>query len=452
MNLQNIVYLSTLCLLPLASAGVSQGLFESADAGTAEGTPLSYELGGYVKAGVYSGSAENEVTEIKAGRGEISLKLEAKKAGLGKAFTDIRLEAGFLNREKTYDVDVREAWVQTETGPFFIKAGQQVIVWGRADGINPTNNITPSDKTVFSSETDDTRLSNFLINAELRFGMTRLEALWIPVYKPDALPTDIVPLPPGLSIGATNYPDFDISNGSYALRMNLEFPAIDGSISYFNGYATQPAFDFSVTQSSLDLLPVAYRIHAVGTDFSSSVGSFGIRGEAAFKISDDDYEKKPYLPNPHFQYVLGIDKTFLDFEMLVQYSGKTILDFEKCNNPSLSSSRPDSAELQSYRREVVMYQMKSLNRLFVEQRDEVSHTVTLRISRPLLHETLKPEIAAMYNFTTEEYIIRPCISYDIADALVVSAGGQYLDGPDESLFGLTSNPLSYAFIELKCSF
>jgi hypothetical protein len=40
----------------------------------------------------------------------------------------------------------------------------------------------------------------------------------------------------------------------------------------------------------------------------------------------------------------------------------------------------------------------------------------------LLYETLKLELAGMYNFTTEEYVFNPKISYAITDALTVSAG------------------------------
>jgi hypothetical protein len=446
----------SIILLLFHFSGFGQGLFENAGASDSSANeknpiPSNFEIGGFIKAGLYGGQAENNDAEMKSEEGQISLKIGAKKEEIGKAFADIRLESGILNNNEVSKLDIREAWVQTTLGAVDFKAGQQIIVWGRADGVNPTNNITPCNPLAFSSETDDQRLGNILLQSSANWKTFRLEGVWVPVYKPDALPLESVTLPPGIEINSPNYPSNAVKNSSYAFRLNLEYPQIDGSVSYYDGYATLPGFAHDLTQTGVLLTPSAYRIHAIGCDFASTVGSYGIRGEAAFKKTYDDHKQFNYLPNPNLKYVLGIDKSVGDFSLLVQYAGEYIVDFTELNLPVLT----DPSNLQAlgiYKQQMADYNITRMNRLFLQQGDKTSHSLTARVGRTLLHETLKLEIAGIYNFTTKEYVARPSMSYDFTDALVLCIGGQYLDGPNESLYKLENKSLSYMFAELKLSF
>jgi hypothetical protein len=58
----------------------------------------------------------------------------------------------------------------------------------------------------------------------------------------------------------------------------------------------------------------------------------------------------------------------------------------------------------------------------------------------------------MYDFTTKDYGINPSASYDIADAISVTVGGRYLNGPVGNLNNIISNLLSFVYTELKWSF
>ena len=410
-----------------------------------------FSIGGYIRGGLYGERDDGNNAEIKAGNGLVSLKLDAKKGELAKAYADIRMESGSLNGNTIDKIDVREAWVQTSIGSWDLKAGQQIIVWGRADGINPTNNITPHDPLALSSETDDQRLGNILIQSSFGLNQFRLEGIWVPVFKPDILPFDAVTLPGGIAIDSPSYPRNAAKNGSYALRLKAELAQVDGSISYYNGYVTMPSFDYSLNATGIHLIPTAYRIHAIGGDFSTTLGSYGIRGEAAFKQTVDEYKNISYLPNPNLEYVVGVDKSIGDFSLLLQYAGKYIFDFEKQNVPLLADPN-DSNAVMSYRRATVDYQMTHLTRLLLQQSDEITHSITARVGWTTMHETLKLDLAGIYNFTTKEYVLRPTITYDITDAVTVCVGAQKIDGPDESIYGLESNLLSNVFAELKLSF
>ena len=61
-------------------------------------------------------------------------------------------------------------------------------------------------------------------------------------------------------------------------------------------------------------------------------------------------------------------------------------------------------------------------------------------------------MAGLYNFTTEELLVKPKVSYDIADALRFTIGGELYAGPNGTLYDTIDETLSAVFVELKTSF
>lgn len=78
--------------------------------------------------------------------------------------------------------------------------------------------------------------------------------------------------------------------------------------------------------------------------------------------------------------------------------------------------------------------------------------MSLTISRSFAYEVWNAELTGFYNFTSEEWLIRPQVSWKISDALALAVGAQYMKGPDKSLFSYSSPVLNGAFAELKVSF
>ena len=409
------------------------------------------DFSGYVKAAIFGGrdSADNAI--VSGSYGQAALKLNAERNGIGRAFAELRLNAG-NNRGSTFVAfDVREAWADISPGPFDIKLGRQIISWGRADAINPTNNITPTDGTVLSSEFDDTRMGNELLQIRAKLGQSSIQGIWIPVYRPDALPLEGASIPAGITIADPVYPDIRFNNGSYALRFEYTAPSLDGSVSYFNGYATLPGFDYALSQTGLSLIPRAYRMHAAGADFSTTVGSIGLRGEGAVKYPYDDYDKCIYIPHPYAQYVLGLDKSIGNWSLLVQYSGLYVIKYKEIVDPVLTDPLDPAAQA-LYGSALAGVEIERLNRLFTGASDQVSHSLTGNVQWNTLYETLHLKVAGMYDFTTKEYAVNPSVTYDIADAIALNVGGRYLAGPDGSLNDIVSKLMSFVYTEIKLSF
>jgi hypothetical protein len=434
----------------------AQGLFESASSDSTAGATEADQskalvVGGFIKGAFFGGHDNDHEEAVTGAYGQTSLKLDYKKSGIARAFAEARLTAGF-NRELPFaDVEVREAWGAVSPGFLDIKAGRQIIAWGRADGINPTNNITPRDQTILSSEYDDTRLGNELLLAKIArkgFGIT---GIWIPYFRPDVLPLDGAELPAGITIAEPVYPDHRIKNGGYALRLDCFLSSFDGSLSYFNGFATLPGFDYSLGLTGLSLIPRAYRMQAIGADFSTTVASLGLRGEAAVKIPDDDAKSNVFVPNTWVHYVFGLDKTIGNWSVLAQYSGVYVNDFQDIVKPQLMNLFDPRAQMQ-YAALSAAAEIRRLNRLFTGTSREVSHSVTGQVQWNAMYETLHIKLAGMYNVTTEDYALSPDLTYDISDAVGISVGGRYLNGPEGEINDLVSDLMSFVYTELKMSF
>jgi len=396
----------------------AQSLFEDAvsgDSGAAEATEKrAYELNGYVR-GVFCGGKipDKNEAEVKSEYAEASLKLKVQKHDFGDAFMEIRFcEA---------DIDLREAYVSIYPGSFDFCIGRQIVAWGRADAFNPTNIITPQNMLVRSVEEDDRREGNFLVRSFYNLKPFRIEAIWIPVYSPSLLPL-------GMSPEQTDYPDSNLKNSGFAAKLNVELASFESSFCYFNGYNPFPGNNIEGSS----IIATAYRIHMAGADFSTAVASYGLRGEFAFRYPCKDYESNVYIPNPDLQYVLGVDREFGDFSIIMQYSGRYVLDYTEL----LQIASP----------------IEKNNRMFSGQQNQVSHTLSFRHVLSLLHEILFLELFASYNLTTEELFLRPKVFYDITDALRVTLAAELFTGPDETLYGTIDEQSSALFLELKASF
>lgn len=428
----------------LSSQLLAQGLFESATGAEAKEKP--YELNGYVRSTFHIGKVpdQNKI-DLQSGYGEAALKLTLKQFDFGDAFAEVRFRNGYEFNDKLSEFNLREAYVNAYLGRFDFRVGHQIVVWGRADSMNPTNNLTPETMLHRSPIEDDRRLANVLIRSYYNLHPLRIEAIWIPVYKSSYVPLDLISLPPGVERGEEDYPDSKLENSAVALRLNFEYPAFDGSVSYFNGYNPRPGISTDSLGNfppiePLTIFPKAYRMQVLGADFQTTLGSYGVRGEIAYMKPHGDYKSEFYIPNPDLSYVFGIDKEFSgNISVILQYIGRYVFNFEELFYIAIPDVMPIKI-------------LEEKNRMIARQQHELSHSFSCRAGWQLLHETMELEMVGMVNITTKEYFLKPKMDYDIADALTFTLGGIFYIGPEETLFGTIDEFLSAVFTELRISF
>jgi len=141
--------------------------------------------------------------------------------------------------------------------------------------------------------------------------------------------------------------------------------------------------------------------------------------------------------------VAGLDRMWGDFSLLVQYIGRYVFDFK------------DIPELDPYTTAPITTTENGIapvNRAFFMQTHEVNHAVSIRPAMNFLYDNLTAEVVASYNFTTEEYMLRPMVTYNLTDGVQVIAGGEYFHGKQGTLFDLIAPIFNGGFLSLKYTF
>ena len=456
------------------SVSTGSGLFEqSQSAAAAESTNPSsgeqarpgFELGGYVRGDMFAGKVPDaNQGAMKAGYGELALKFRVQKEKYGDAYAEVRLRDGLQGETQSTILDVREAYVNGYFGPLDLRLGKQIIVWGRADALNPTNNLTPNDLRVRSPIEDDRRVGNIGARAFLNFQPFRLEGVWMPLYVASELPA--YKLPDAVYFGDTRYPAPNLDKGLGAGRIHLELSAIEMSASFVHGYAPLPgltaqSYTYGVSPTVILISRTAYEQNVVGFDFSTAIGDYlGLRGEAAYR-RPLGYQNKIYAPRPDLQYVLGVDHTFGSVSVIAQYLGRYIFDWHKENGPdsTWAVSASDlagwdtlSPTLRQQVEDTINSTLAQKNQILFGQTERIQHLVSGRIEWLTLDETLSLSALGVVNFSTKEWAAFPKISYKISDRLSTAIGGEIYRGPDNTLFGMVKDVLTAGYTELRYTF
>ncbi len=450
-----------------AAAAEGGGLFEQSLAATPAASPQAapVQWSGYVRGDFYQGKVRGEAdSDVKAAYGEFALVARTAKGTYGDGFAELRARFGRQGDQQDTVLDVREAYANAYLGPLDLRLGKQVVVWGRADILNPTNNITPNDMRVRSPVEDDRRIGNVGARAFLRLGSLpmRLEGVWMPFFVPSELPP--VSLPSFVSFGDPRYPAPTFGNGLGAARIHLELPSFELSFSYLKGPAVLPGLTRRGLEFGMDpsvtVSRTAYEHQVFGFDFSTAIGDLvAIRGEAAYR-RPFDYQDRIYNPRPDLQYALGLDRTFGKVMVIVQYLGRYVFDWKKQEG---LAGEIDPGELQitdpveqdAYRakaEERIDAELAQINQILFNQTAQLQHLATGRVEWSGLDDTLSISAIGMFNVTTKEWMAAPKIGYRFSDSLIGYVGAEILTGPKDTLFSMVDETLSAGYVELRSTF
>jgi hypothetical protein len=345
--------------------------------------------------------------------------------------------------------ELREGYVEIARERWELRAGRQIIVWGRADEINPTDVVTPKNFLLLLPEgiagyrfgANALRLDAFLPAA------VRATAAWVPVFVPSDIP--LTELPAGARL-AERLPAVTFENGSAGLRLDRSGQRIDAALAYFYGFNLLPevrvertAIDPATGAPLVDVALAHARQHMVGADFASTRGRWGYRGEAAWVHTDNPNGRRLDGVTPSFFYVLGLERSFAgDLGVIVQYVGRYVPERV---DPARALADPDPlrgrARFLAARETVVINQ----------QLDTVQNGWSLRIAKRLWNDTLECELLSLHYVERNDLFLRPRIAYELADGWRATVGGEIFRGPRRSFLGRLA-PNTGAFVELKRSF
>ena len=403
-----------------------------------------------------------------------------------------------IYQDKNPYVDIDEAYVDLFSRYVDFRIGIQKFAWGRLDEINPTDNLNTEDLTRGATDDENERKIGVpAIKSNIYSELMNCELVWIPQYVPYRLPAPEERWFPGVlkppAVIQTNtpagdipitpdYEDIDLSGSAvqyseYGIRLSRYIAGCDISVSYFRGYDTMPvtcaptdltielhdllALDYSIS-ADVTIVPEIHRMNVYGFDFTTTVGSFTIRGEYAYfqnkyynrkltsvlkgevtqekqdAIMDEFLEEyldsggtnavQTFRIDPEIalqmdsmKYGLGADYIYGDTSVSVQVIQEYVPDYEE-NKP--------------------VYFIK----------DGFDTIVTLSFKQFFLQNTLEANLDGAYDLEFEDYMIKPSLKYKFTESLQLTLGAIILDGKeDDSLIGqYQDNDEIYA--TLRCYF
>ncbi len=425
---------------------------------------------GFMRGGFY-GSIDDEIDKVNipSAFSDFGLKVESEDNRMFRAFADLRFRYGTEFSKPVTRFDIREAYVTVNGKNWDVSAGQLIIKWGRADFTNPTSKLSAKNLVSRSPDPADMDMGNLLISARwYPYTFLSMEAVGMPYYRSSVLMMDPLPLPSNVTINTIN--SLMTGNDKYGvgLKADLYLKGLDLSFSWFDGFNPMPgtaltSFDINladpipVPYTELTLKP--YRISNIGLDFETTVGSFGLRGEAAWSIPYDSYKTYEYVACQQIEWAVGIDWISGDWRITAEYSGKVIPGFEETSVESFIGTEPDLAALAVLLAtpgfdltEYVRQQIGAFNRLDNYQLERSYHSAGIRIETDLFHGRMTPSFLSLYNFTTRDFMIMPEISYKPADGLTISLGGEYYSGREGSIYDLVDEFMNCIRAALRVDF
>ncbi len=323
--------------------------------------------------------------------------------------------------------------------PFFdLRLGKQFIFWGKADWINPTDNINPWDYQNIAAEIEDYRIPVMAARFTLYLGGWSLEGVLIPRFQPNKIPIEVPktmgPYPVEKLPAAL--PENRLANAEWAMKLSSQWLGIDYSISYFQGFhkfpdiRIQPRLNAYHVPEAILWQEQYNPIQIIGGDFVVTQGRWVIKGEGAYFRTRDRQGRNVFLENPFIQYILGFDYRFSDDLSLTL----------QCSQLRRMKYDPD--------RERLMW--RQLGNPAPRIPEPLESSLSTRLVYQILPYTSLQLIGVM-NAKHRDLFILPILYHELADGLNVYGGVTLFRGPEDSPFG-QNQKYSRAFLEIKYSF
>ena len=345
-----------------------------------------------------------------------------------KSYFDARVQDQGIGPKSKTSLDLREGYVERALGDLDVKVGRQIIVWGRADKVNPTDVWSVRDVKLLTTDDEDQRLGAAAVQLSWRVGTFSLIGVWQPEWRAPIFP--LPSLPAGLqsrSVDPTN------AAGQYGVKLDHAGAGVDWSVSYARAIDKVPDLMLAIP-ARLDFV---YRpMQLLGADAAVPVGQYGLRGEIAYSSTRDHDLPDAVIKHDTLFLVAGIERTFGgELNVNVQYLHRRSFAF---HDPSLDF-------------EAVHQALERQEDIISDQLARDMHGVSVRVVDKFFNETLEAELAGVAWFGKSRGTLRPKLSYAVNDRLKFIVGGQLYFGPKESIYGQFRDA-STTFTELRWGF
>jgi hypothetical protein len=346
-----------------------------------------------------------------------------------------------------WDADTQDFWIWgSPFEDFDVKLGRQVVNWGRSESLRVLDVLNPLDnREPGISDIEDLRRAVTMGRFDYYLGDWNLSLIAIPEirfgqnppigsdFNPVAPEFDGVPLPPRVLVIKDRKPD-SLEHWEAAARLRGIFEGWDWSLNFAYYYD-----DFGVVKTSPEIpmppeppptpenpivIPLIHsRIWMVGSGVNYTLGSWLLKAELAYLdglLFTDAGTRSRLDAMLGFEYY-GFSDTTLSIEVVNRH----VFDFPPVPTVGTAGIVPQEDDTQA----------------------------AFRLTRSFLRERLDATIVALIFSGIDEVgsVVRVDASYDLRDALVLTAGVVLYQAGDLSPLS-TYGPNDRFFWELKWSF
>ncbi len=337
------------------------------------------------------------------------------------------------------DVELRELFVETSLGRTYLTIGKQQIVWGKADGLKVLDLVNPQTFREFILEDfEDSRIPLWSLNAEIPIDDLVVQLVWIPdpTYHEFTdsegryaftAPIFVPKAPPGVpvTIEPVDKPGRLFLDSDVGVRVSTFWNGWDLTLNYLYYYDDFPipfrSVSFTAMGPTVTVSPGYERSHLVGGTFSNAFGELTVRGELGYSTdryfaTSDPTDSDGVFETGELLYVLGFDwYGFTD----------TILSAQ-------------------------VFQLWLTNDRSGSVRDSGGTTLTFLAQRTFMNERLTTQVIWLQSANNGDGLLRPSLSYELNDELLLRLGADYFYGTKNGLFG-QFNPNDRVTIRLEWS-
>lgn len=325
--------------------------------------------------------------------------------------------------------EFREGYLNYRGNAFDVSVGRRIVVWGRADSINPTDVISSRDRTLLFPEDDDQRRGNFMVTGNYALtNSSTVSLFWLPEFRPTILPIAAAP-------GTFNQgQDTATQLVQFAAKYDYTGKGVDWSLSYFDGLDRNPNLAVtSIGPLGVSFIQRYYRIRAIGFDAATTIGRYGLRSEVVYVRTKDDKGDNPEIFNPYLFAVVGGDRDIVqNLNVNVQYLFHYTFSYQ---SPQTIQNPISQA-------------IGEANNLLSLQTHQVLHGLSVRLNHKWLNDSLETGLTSVVFFNDGDVLVTPKVTYKVTDNLRITVGGDYYSGSSNTVLGRLRNN-STAYIALR---
>jgi hypothetical protein len=355
------------------------------------------------------------------------------------------------SRETHLESYLREGYVYYRSGGIDLRVGQQIIPWGKSDGINPTDFLTSKNSTFFNPDDEVKRRgsASVLLNFTPEEGASpwSFTTVWTTIFARSKHLIAGQSVPSNVTLREAEPPPVTFQNGEISEKISYTGSGWDGSLSYFNGWSHKPELQ-ERSHILVGFTPVVEvdqvfrRVQGYGADWSYSTEKWVYRFESAYIVTANHDGENPLVMPTHWDSVLGAERPIGDhFRIQGQFIMRYFPQFKSADQ----AGGPDAISAGVNR------SLASTNALLLGYQEQSQPAGSVRVSYTDQENAIEADIFLLQNFNGSDYLIRPKISYGWTDFIRSTVGSEIYGGPTNRPLG-SLHSYNSVFFETKYTF